>query len=304
VSTVPPTDGECDMLSYSRVLAIHRGLSKEFDVSVNGSFGEVARGYWWELLFPRAGARRKLDARRVARGRYAAAPADTSIFSSALRLDPVEHFASIIERTNAGLEGRPNTLQMDHAYLRMRMQRWQGRIASSTDRVWPCLSPFMFRSVLETMLRTESRLRRRNLLARLLIRELSPLLAHHPLEHGHPAAPARPGNLHRFAPLAGHYARRALNKVGARVGIARGRPGGGAERSPRMKLWREDAVRDRLRPSSMRLAALTEPAALAEFVSRSREPAFPYDDQWSRMLTLECTLAALERRAERGRVAG
>ena len=44
------TDGECDVVEYARIMQVHRTLQMKFDISLNGSFGEVARGYWWELL--------------------------------------------------------------------------------------------------------------------------------------------------------------------------------------------------------------------------------------------------------------
>jgi hypothetical protein len=112
--------------------------------------------------------------------------------------DLVTHFAAMIERANEGLSAWPNTTQMDHAYLRMRMQRWQGRMATSTDQIRPCLSPLMFRPVLETMLQTEQRLRQRSLLVREMLVRLQPKLAAYPLEHGYPAEPFRLGNAHRF----------------------------------------------------------------------------------------------------------
>ena len=55
------TDGECDLTDYIHVARIHRDLTRQFAISINGSFGEVARGYWWELLFPRTGKDVKLD---------------------------------------------------------------------------------------------------------------------------------------------------------------------------------------------------------------------------------------------------
>src|SRR5271166_329824 len=71
------TDGECDLVEYFHVSQIHRDLSRQFDISVNGSFGEVARGYWWELLFPDAGARNRLDSHKLATRRYAATSCST-----------------------------------------------------------------------------------------------------------------------------------------------------------------------------------------------------------------------------------
>ncbi|HJT75929.1 MAG TPA: hypothetical protein VJ739_01905, partial [Gemmataceae bacterium] len=146
------TDGEFDLVEYARILAIHERLAERFDVSLNGSFGEVARGYWWGLLFPRAGRCLPLDATMLARCRYAAQPSDPSLFPPGQRLDLVGHFSDMIGRANAGLAGLPNCVQLDHTYLMMRMQRWQGRIASSTDQLWPCLQPFLCRSVLEPAL--------------------------------------------------------------------------------------------------------------------------------------------------------
>ena len=127
------TDGEYDILEYARVLEIHKQLAGRFDATLNGSFGEVARGYWWEILVPHVGKRQKLDARKAARLRYMPRGFDPSLFPSAQRIDLEEHYAGVIERTNAGLEDSPNTFQLDNIYLRLRMQRWQGRIASSTE---------------------------------------------------------------------------------------------------------------------------------------------------------------------------
>ena len=46
-----------------------------------------------------------------------------------------------VARAGAAITQFPNTSQMDNAYLTLRMQRWQGRIASSTNQIWPALSP-------------------------------------------------------------------------------------------------------------------------------------------------------------------
>ena len=62
------------------------------------------------------------------------------------------HFEDVIRRANAGLEELPNTVLADNVYLRLRMQRWAGRLASATDRIWPCATPFMFRRPLELAL--------------------------------------------------------------------------------------------------------------------------------------------------------
>jgi hypothetical protein len=290
------TDGEYDLVEYSRIFKIHRVLSRKFHISINGSFGEVARGYWWELLFPHAGACRKLNSERLSRLRYAAQTYTPSIFPPETRLNLVSHLADVIERTNAGLTELPNTLQMDHAYLMMRMQRWQGRIASSTNRLWPCLSPFLFRTVLETMLQSSTRIRRRGLLIRKMLNEFQPPLAKFPLEDGYPAIPATWKNFYRFWPVPVYFGKRILSKL---IRVGGGSWGATASRSghlpARLQLWSEEEVNDLLRPETMKLTPLVDPTALGDFLRHSREDNFLSNDQWSRVLSLEYALSILER---------
>ena len=288
-ASLPLTDGEYDLIDYARIEKMHRRLSEQFEISINGSFGEVARGYWWELLLPRIGARGPLDARKVAQHRYAAQSCDASIFPAGNRLDLVDHFAGVIHRTNAGLLDFPNTFQMDHAYLMMRMQRWQGRIASSTNQIWPCLSPFMFRSVLETMLETRSLLRWRSLLIRKMFTKFSPRLADHPLEHGFPAQPTTWKNFYRFSPIVAYFGEKALAKVGGKLGLRRAVRYNTTLR-PRLQLWRNEQVRELLRPANMKLSTWVDSVALENFLRRSEKEDFSFGDQWGRLLSLECAL--------------
>jgi hypothetical protein len=284
------TDGECNLIEYAGIASIHQNLSQQFDMSINGSFGEVARGYWWELLLPRIGARRQLDAQKVAQRRYAAQGCDISFIPEEHRLSLVNHFTGIIERTNTGLFDFPNTFQMDHAYLMMRMQRWQGRIASSTNQIWPCLSPFMFRSILEIMLQTRSLLRWRSLLIRKMLAKFSIRLAKYPLEHGFPAQPATWRNFHRFSPLLGYFG----HKVGRKFGLHHGARYNGNFSSP-VQLWRDEQVRELLRPANMKLGSWLDSVALKDFLKRSEGVDFPFNDEWGRLLSLECALRVVMR---------
>jgi len=292
---LPLTDGEYNLIEYTRILEIHRTLSERFDISINGSFGEVARGYWWELLIPQTGACRKLDARKLAKRRYAAHLFDASLFPADTRLNLVSHFADVIDRTNAGLSQLPNTLQMDHTYLVMRMQRWQGRIASSTNQLWPCLSLFLFRSVLETALQTRSRLRRRSLLTRRMLAEFQPQLAEFPLEHGYPALPATWKTFPRFWPLPKYYGKKLLSRLAR---LTRGHPRSlalSAGSLPlRLQLWREEEVQELLYPAKMGLSHLVDVTSLGDFLKRSQQPNFLFNDQWERVLSLEYTLRSLK----------
>ena len=154
----------------------------------------------------------KLDGRLIAQKRYVVQPYDHGLMEAFPRLDLVAHFGEIIDRTNTGLWEFPMSFQMDHAYLRMRMQRWQGRIASSTNQIWPCLSPFMFRSVLEPLLQVRVSLRRRNQFISALIQNLAPDLAEMSLEHGWPSLPFNWKTAHRFGAVPVFFGKKAIRR--------------------------------------------------------------------------------------------
>jgi hypothetical protein len=174
----------------------------------------------------------------------------------------------------------------------VRMQRWQGRIASSTNRLWPCLSPFLFCSVLETMLQTTARIRRRSLLIRSMLAEMQPKLAEFPLEHGYPAIPVTWKSFYRFWPVPVHYGKEILSKV-ARMHKGRRGPPASKHLNARLKLWNEEEVRNLMHPAGMRISQLVDKTILSDFLKHSQQLHFPFGDQWARVLSLEYTLHVL-----------
>ena len=278
------TDGEYDPVDYARTVQVHRALAKQFDISINGSYGEIARGYWWELLVPHTGQRTKLDSGKLAAARYGASEAVGLLFPPEQRLDIVTHFARVVDESNAGLYDTPNTFQMDHAYLTMRMQRWQGRIASSTNQVWPCLSPFMFRPVLAAMMEARPELRKRSLMIRKMLARFQTKLANFPLEHGYPAVPATLANLPRFLPLLHYYGERAKSRLGIRAKEK------ASSRLARLELWKSPEVIELFRPERMKTSGLLDAAAMRDFIARSREENFSHNAEWQRLLGLEYIL--------------
>ena len=281
------TDGECEASEYARVAAIHRGHARDYDVSVNGSFGELARGYWWELLWPSIGADEPLDSAMLARRRFAAASYDRTIFADGA-FDLATHMRDVIERVNAPLRGMPNTTLLDHTYFSLRMHRWQGRIASSTARIWPNVSLFAFRSVLEPVLEARASSRIRSGLIRSLLARYLPALANYPLEAGHPSVPLRITNIHRFWPLVPHY--------GARIGkkLAPSAPGRSSGAQPPAKPRRQ--------LTSQELDLLMASGVFAnERLQRWIESPSP-SSQYSRLLTVGAVLRRVDdarRRSER-----
>lgn len=293
------TDGEYDLIEYSGIQDVHEGLSRKFDISINGSFGEVARGYWWELLFPNTGKKQRLSAEMLAARRYAVGAHDLSLLSPELRLDLRSHMAGVVARSLEGLEDRPNTFEMDQTYLSLRMQRWQGRIASSTNRIWPCLSPFMFRSTLETMLAVRPSDRQGSLLIRRMLARFSPAWANFPLEDGTPCLPVTWKNFLRFTPLVGFYGRKILKRSARLLGVDSGTGAGATEQSPRMQLWSQEEVLAMLRPETMHLNGLLRKVPLTSFLALSRKNDFAFEAQWNRLLTMECALRKIDE-ARRG----
>ncbi len=290
------TDGEFDPVEYAGILHVHRILAEHFDISINGSYGGIARALWWELLLPHIGARRKLDAHKLARSRYASGRFDPSLFPPGTRVNLTSHLTGVVERINERLWDLPNTLQMDHINLAMRIHRWQGRIASSTNQLWPCLSPFGFRTVLETVLQTRSRLRLGSLLVRRMLSEYQPRLAEAPLDRGYPAAPVTWKNVHRFHPMLRYYVSRVSSKLARMAGLGIGPAAPGLGLIPaRLQLWREEPVRELMNPETMRVRTLLDPVALRHFLVLSQREDFAFNEQWNRLLSLEYTLQVLER---------
>ena len=288
------TDGEFNLIEYARILDVQQQLLPQFDVSINGSYGGIARALWWELLFPHIGACRPLDAQVLAKKRYAAQRADPSLFSPESRLDIVPHIASVIERINRDLTHLPNTFQMDYVNLLMRIQRWQGRIASSTNQLRPCLSIFGLRSVLEAVLQTKSRVRMRSLLIRHILTQYHPFLADFPLGQGCPASPVTLKNFYRFLPFLKTVGRAGVSKMRVRWRTKEGKSVSQSQAdSTRIQLWGEETIQGLLNPDSMRLASLIDRAALAHFLDCSRQSSFSFDFQWERLVSLEYTLYAL-----------
>ena len=295
-SALRMSDGEYDAFDYSRILHVHRLLSADHCMSLNGSFGELARGYWWELLWPQLAQHKPLDSELVARRRFAAGGYDRSVFSPAAQLDLRVHMTEVVRRSIEPIRSFPNTSQMDCVYYTLRMQRWQGRIASSTNQLWPAFSPTGFAQILDPILAAKAGARFRSLLVRKVLARFSPGLSRIPLEHGYPPMPATPLNLWRFSPLIGHYAGKVLSRLTARSGVGQSMKAAAhplptqAQHPDNSLLFRETGLQGWLSEPMLsetgmfcsdRLLALLDPHGVSGGV---------HVDQWRRLVTLEFLL--------------
>ena len=301
-------DGEADVVEYAGIAQIQARMAESGGaggaaggVTINGSSGELCRGYWWALLPALDAPGSAFDSRRAATGRFATDDwADRILAGGAGAGAPAslaEHFTAVIDRTVDGLRDLPAVALADVIYLTLRMQRWAGRLVSATDRIWPCSSPFMFEGPMRAALSAPPAMRRRDRMMRALIEHLEPRLAALPMADGSPALPLRAGTLHRFGPHAAALGGKAWGRVrramGAKAGTA---PSGGASEAV-ARLVADPEIAALLEPSAMRTRELYEGAALAQFLAVSRAPGFDQARRWGRVLTLE--LAAREAAAAR-----
>ncbi len=288
-AALPLTDGEFDAVEYAGVMEIQQLLARQGGMTVNGSAGELSRGYWWDLAFPGVGRHVPLDWQRAAR-RFAQDDWADGMLAQRPAGRLVDHFAEVTQRTNAGLVGLPNTAHADHLYLVLRMQRWAGRLASSTDRIWPCATPLLFARPMIAALSAPVDLRRSNRMTREVIARLDPKLAALPMAGGYPASPIGLANFWRFAPLVLELGGKAWRRVRRKItGGAASRPGPSAARA----LWSAPGVAELLDPRSMVTAGLYYDQVLSGFLDASRADGFAELRKIGRVLTVELVARTL-----------
>ena len=278
-------DGECNVVDYAPVVIGQSHTAAEFDVTVNGSFGEVCRGYWWDLLGVWPGRRRPIDASRFAMRRFA-----THAWADRMTADrypdtAADHFTRVIERAVADTNGMPNTAGADAAYIVLRMQRWSGRIVSLTSRIRPCAAPFMFARPLEAALSAPPRRRLFGRMAPRVVTYLNPRLASLPLEKGYPALPITPLTLHRFGPLTAELFGKVKKRLlGVKPVLAP------RERAP---LWDIAEVQDLLDSRTMVTRHFYNGNSLREFLERARGEHDAGPVTVGRVLTVELAARVL-----------
>jgi hypothetical protein len=285
-------DGEYNAFDCARIMRNQAPFTNNHGASLNGSFGEVARGYWWELLWPHLDKKAPLNAEMLARKRFGAVPF-VDVFKAPPSTTLAQHLTGVVSRTVAPFGDLPLASQMDYLYLTMRMQRWQGRIASNTNQIWPAMAPFGFTSVLTPMLAAQTSSRFRSLLPRYMFAQRHEILANIPLEHGYPPTVAKLSNIHRFTPVYFHYQHKVLQKIAAKF-----RPAASATAPPLTARARYQSLFDQGLDNLLAALRVLDSPVFEETTTRallsSSTPLGGYKlVQWERMITLEYSLRAL-----------
>lgn len=293
-------DGEADVIEYAGIAQIQARMAGtsggSAGVTINGSSGELCRGYWWDLLPAMNAPGSAFDSRRAAVGRFATDGwADTMLANGADGANApaslADHFTAVVERCNAELRDLPAVSLADNIYLTMRMQRWAGRLVSATDRIWPCVSPFMFEGPMRAALSAPPELRRRDRMTRALIEHLNPKLAALPMADGSPALPLRAGTLHRFGPHAAALGGKAWGRVRRRMSA--GAPGPGPTGRAAPGLIRVAEISALLQADTILTRGLYQAQALSSFLEEARRPDFDRAKRLGRVLTLELVARAI-----------
>jgi hypothetical protein len=171
------------------------------------------------------------------------------------------------------------------------MERWQGRIASSTNQIWPAVSPWGFQDSLPVLLTAHPCARRNSLLTRAYTTFAAPVLADELLFTGNPARPYSWKHAVAFLPAFAWYAGRARAKLQSRFGSrSSSAMRSAAEREPHAS--RATEFKEWLAQPALAGTGLFDESELLTALA----PLQPRDEigalRWRRLATLELVVRA------------
>jgi asparagine synthase (glutamine-hydrolysing) len=281
-------DGEVNALEYAPLLLAFEALEGRRTVSVSGSGGEIARGYYYGAL--RGGA---IDVALMVKKLSSATGAVTATMRRDVFPDPLAPLRTEVEGILArspahGPEGR-----LDDFYVRARMQRFGGRNISTTGVFCRQALPYFENRVVEASLALPASRKQDGRVVRDALAVWTPSLARIPLDSGIAVSPRswrEPLTQLRWSVAMG---RKALARYGGQAGrlLSAQPPDPVPWDSLRASPGFHEFVRSLLPPEGSRVHAVLEPAATTALVERSLAggPMYPL----GLVLTLELTLRRL-----------
>jgi asparagine synthase (glutamine-hydrolysing) len=280
----------CDAAQYAWIADLHGGHAALFSASVNGSGGELLRNYWWGK---RTWSRTDLDAVGAAARRFAGLALAPDILGADHRRYAGTHFRAVIARSLAARAGQPFHALLDHAYVDLRMQCWQGGIASASNQLWPVVSPLLWTAPLRIVLAADPRRRLGGRLTAALFARFEPVYRRMRLDTGFP--PARPSlaNFWRFAPGLAALPGRLWPRVRQRLFP---RPPPVAPGAAVVRALCASGAGDYLDLEKMALRPLLDDAAYAAFLKRGCETGEVPLPMLGRLLSLERAYRAASRK--------
>jgi len=255
-------EGVYDAAEYAAIAAVHAPHSRQWDLSINGSGGELIHWYSWNTAHNRATG----SPEQALLHRFTGLVRPVPFLDPRLVPDPAAHFRGAFGRALADRAGDPIGSRLDHLYLHLRMQCWQGTLATATSEFWPSVAPLLLRGPLQLAYRVADEDRFTYRLLHALFQRMPEPIRACPLASGSPPLP--PGPLHFWRRLPGVV--RGVSTFATRVKrrLLRGRPDPTAAESVRQLM--ASGGSDWLRPREMALAPLCDGAELARFVAEAR----------------------------------
>jgi hypothetical protein len=280
------TDGRYDPIEYASILASHEPHAQKWSASFNGSGGEMFRNYWWSGA---TALRTDLDPVAHAVRRFAGTAVAPPFLKPEHRREAGAHFREVVSRSLAARAGEPFHSQMDHVYLDLRMQCWQGAIASATNRLWPNLSPLLWAEPLKVLFAAPPGLRAGGRLVFSILERFPRTYRTTPLETGLPAMAPRAGNVWRFLPGWGALPFHLWPRVKRRLLPA---PGPDPAVCERVRRLMADGLSDYLDPGATQLLPLLDRDAYERFLRTARESGAVSSALLGRLTALESSLRA------------
>lgn len=297
------TDGEFDAIEYSSVAAVHRlHIRDGLQFSVNGSYGELARGHAFRLglagmLFPdrmssTLKSREPLTLDHPSIGRWnqlCSLKNPENLFSVEAKATCSDYFKGIFGRLMADAGHLPQHAQLDLIHADLRIERWLGRLQSSTNQLWPAITPWGFQEPLARIMTASPTDRRSGLLTRIFTLRYSPALAGEPLYTGNPAMPFSFRHAHKFLPVVPYFADRAWQKMSAKFhfGAAEHAPSA-SERQP--LLCADPEIKRWLTEPLLASSGLFDNDVLLRLMSPDQPQSARMHQLWCRLLTVEAAL--------------
>lgn len=140
------TDGEYDIIEYAHIFNVHQNHYAADEVSMHGSTADLTRHYYFYPLAPHGHF--PLD--KLILKKFTPLVDSRQFFRSDLAIDWIPHMMERI--TEIDHPSLPAFARLNNIYLRLRMQPWQGRIASSTNRLHSSFTPWTSVPILEAIL--------------------------------------------------------------------------------------------------------------------------------------------------------
>jgi len=203
-------DGAGDAVERASTMRPQGGAAAAHDITVGGAGGEVYRESWWKA--GDIGSRRAAVERSLRRFTKSRAVLEVPFLGDGARRDGADHFSGVIARALAGRESEPLPSQLDHLYLNLRTQCWQGTNASALNQVQPKLYPLLLRSPLELVLTLDASEKVGDRLFHLFFQMMERPFATTPLATGFPPLDLTPSTAWRFAACAPGWAGRRIAK--------------------------------------------------------------------------------------------